>query len=286
MRPNGFYVDGFPFLKYVPGYASYLKQWHQDEIGLYRRQLQRVEDELASGDSGPSFARYLIENPNEHGLSEGEMAYLSGAFYGAGADTTAVAITIMVMAAARFPEAQAKVQEELDEVIGHGRAPSFADQSLLPQLQAWILETLRWRPVVLLGFCHRATKDIVWNNFLIPSGTTVLGNHWTISRDAKVFPNPETFDPQRWLDDNGQVRDNLKFFSFGFGRRVCPGQQVGHRSLFITAALLLWAFKLSEDPSAPIDDKAFSDGVVAFLQPFTVKFEPRFEEGSLRTMME
>ncbi|KAG1788973.1 uncharacterized protein HD556DRAFT_1447446 [Suillus plorans] len=52
-----------------------------------------------------------------------------------------------------------------------------------------------WRPVTLGGFAHRATKDIIWNNYLIPAGATVIGNHWAIANDPKVFPEPHKFNP-------------------------------------------------------------------------------------------
>ena len=70
------------------------------------------------------------------------------------------------------------------------------DECLLPQTQAFILETYRWRPVVAGGVAHRATKDIIWvglhqhpgpvvifyhltqRNYCIPAGANVVGNHW------------------------------------------------------------------------------------------------------------
>ena len=82
--------------------------------------------------------------------------------FGAGSDTTASAISVALMAAACYPEAQRKVQEELDQVIGKDRAPTFADQDSLPQTMAFVLESFRWRPVTSGGFPHKATKDIVW----------------------------------------------------------------------------------------------------------------------------
>lgn len=75
--------------------------------------------------------------------------------------------------------------------------PTFADQQTLPLVTAFALEALRWRPVNVggtlaslttlnasrlmpnqQGVAHRATKDIVWNNYVIPEGATVIGNHW------------------------------------------------------------------------------------------------------------
>lgn len=73
-----------------------------------------------------SFGKYLLERQQELGLSDDETAYLAGSMFGAGSDTTASAISIGVLAAACYPEAQAKVQEELDAVIGRNRGMSVS----------------------------------------------------------------------------------------------------------------------------------------------------------------
>ncbi|KIM72011.1 hypothetical protein PILCRDRAFT_830018 [Piloderma croceum F 1598] len=177
--------------------------------------------------------------------------------FGAGSDTTASAISSMVMPAAAFPEAQKKVQKELDLVIGPGKAPTLSDENMLPQTQAFVLETYRWKPVVVGGIAHKATKDIIWGNYCIPAGTVVLGNHTSIGLDPAVYPNPYKFDPQRWLKEDERIRNDLRPVQYGFGRRVCPGQYVADRSVFLNTPLHLWAFQISELPSAPLDILAF-----------------------------
>ncbi|KAG9310273.1 cytochrome P450 [Chiua virens] len=286
MRPGALLIEKFPILKHVPFYAGYLEAWRQEESKLFHDQLDRVSQEVNTGNAGPSFARYLLENQNTHKLSYEEMAYLTGSLFGAGSDTTAVAIMVVVMAAACYPEAQVVVQDELDNVVGCDRAPTFDDYNLLPQLHAFMLECLRWRPVTTLGFAHRAMTDITYNGICIPEGAIVFGNHWAISRDPEVYPNPDKFDPQRWLDRSGRVRDDLKFPSFGFGRRICPGQHIATRSIFINAALLLWSFRITQDPNSPIDDNGFVDGVIAHPKPFNARFAPRIgDEAHLRDVM-
>lgn len=69
------------------------------------------------------------------------------------------------------------------------------------------------------GVPHRATRDIVWGKYVIPEGATVIGNLWAIANDTEVFPDPEKFDPQRWLTADRTLRDDLRFYTFGFGRR-------------------------------------------------------------------
>ncbi|PPQ95023.1 hypothetical protein CVT25_000486 [Psilocybe cyanescens] len=232
--------------------------------------LQERGEEVPS-----SFGKYLLERQKELELSDDETAYLAGSIFGAGSDTTAGAISIAVLAAACYPDAQRKVQEELDAVIGRVRAPTFADQDILPQTMAFILETFRWRPVTAGGFAHKATRDIVWGNYVIPKGASVIGNVWSIGRDPAFFPDPESFNPQRWLTEEGKIKEDLKAYTFGFGRRVCPGQHMATASVFVNTALIQWAFKVSSDPSSPIDQLAFTESANAHPLPFKVNFEPR-----------
>jgi len=287
LRPGAYLVDRIPWLKYVPGYGRQLKEFHRYELALFRDQLNRVRDDMAMNNAGPSFGKTLLEHVDNHRLSNDEMAYLAGGLFGAGSDTSASGITVMIMAAACHPDAQARVQDELNEVVGMDRVPTFGDWDMLPQLHAFMLEALRWRPVTPIGFAHRAMKDIIWKGQCIPAGATVIGCHWAISRDPVAFPDPETFNPGRWLTEDGRIRTDMHFYTFGFGRRVCPGQHVANRSLYINLALLFWSFRILQRPEAPIDLDAsgFRDVIVFNPMPFEVEFVPRVEEGRLRELM-
>jgi len=280
MRPGAWKVDIFPFLKYIPGYLNELKIGHREELGLFKGQLQEVREKIARGEEVPSsFGKYLIEQQPSLGLSDNETAYLAGSMFGAGSDTSASAISVALMAATCYPEAQKLIQDELDSVIGRGRPPTFSDQDSLPQTMAFVHESFRWRPVTSGGFPHRATKDVIWQNYLIPKGSTVIGNVWSVGRDPELFPDPERFDAQRWIvtDADGRVelRDDLKSYPFGFGRRVCPGQHMATASTFINLALVLWAFNLTPDAKNPIDTYAFTESANAHPMPFNIVFTPR-----------
>ncbi|KAK0215201.1 cytochrome P450 [Armillaria nabsnona] len=276
VRPAAYMVDEYPFLRYLPFYRRELRSWHDDELSLYRKQIAGVED--ITDTIQPCFAKYLLENQAKLRLNHDELAYLAGTMFGAGSTTTASAISVMIMAAACFPQTQTWVQEELDAVVGHKRVPTFDDYVDLPRVLAFVLECYRWRPVGGSGFAHRASRDIIWRNYCIPKDVMVIGDHWSICRDPSVFANPEVFDPTRWFDDDGSLKSDASLFNFGFGRRVCPGRHVANRSLFITTALLLWAFRISEDDKAPIDQRRFrGEGISIMPEAFEVCFERRVE---------
>ena len=95
---------------------------------------------------------------------------------------------------------------------------------------------------------HKLTKDDIYNGFFIAKGTNVHGNQWAIHREDTLYPDPETFIPERWLEPSYPTYKeplttypNLQNYSaFGFGRRICPGQNIAERSLNILAARIAW----------------------------------------------
>ncbi|KDQ13006.1 hypothetical protein BOTBODRAFT_111951 [Botryobasidium botryosum FD-172 SS1] len=285
-RPGAYWVDSFPLLYYVPWYGRQLKRWHQEELALFRGQLDRVHEKMINGtETSDCFAKQIIEKQAEYGLSDNEAAYLAGSLFGAGADATDSAISILVLAMACWPEATKKAQSELDRVVGRDRMPSFADRSSLPYIEAFILETYRWRGLSFGGVMHAATKDVIWNDHVIPKGSLIISNHWSIHMDKRVFSEPEKFMPERWLKNKEQGND-IRLFVFGEGRRVCPGQVVSERSLFIVMATLLWSFHVRQDPFAPIDasPERFTDTVTSHALPYSALFEAR--DNSVPVMIE
>ena len=140
--------------RYIPGYLTELHDGHAEELTLFKQQLQgirlsmvcfylgcflaiRLTELISDGnikekgqETPQSFGKYLLERQQELELNDNETAYLAGSMFGAGSDTTASAISISIMAAACFPKAQAKVQEELDNMIGKERGGFECEKSL------------------------------------------------------------------------------------------------------------------------------------------------------------
>jgi cytochrome P450 len=77
-----------------------------------------------------------------------------------------------------FPDVQKKAQAELDEVVGRGKSPTFADYDHLPYIRALVKETLRWRSAFPLGIPHRVIQDDTYEGYRIPKGATCIPNVW------------------------------------------------------------------------------------------------------------
>ena len=119
------------------------------------------------------------------------------------------------------PEAMKKAQEELDRVVGKGELPDFSHKDSLPYIDALVKEIIRWSPPLPFSSLSRAMQDDVYRGYFIPRGTTVIQNIWAVSRDPNLYPDPETFNPDRFLKD-GKINPlvfNPEDRVFGAGRR-------------------------------------------------------------------
>jgi cytochrome P450 len=86
-------------------------------------------------------------------------------------------------------------------VVGRERSPTWSDEANLPYCQAVIKETLRWRPVAVMGGTpHASIKDDYYDGHFIPAGTTILGNLWAIHHNSKYFKDSHEFIPERYLE--------------------------------------------------------------------------------------
>ncbi|CAE7075300.1 unnamed protein product [Rhizoctonia solani] len=172
------------------------------------------------------------------------------------------------------PEAQTRAQEEIDRVIPKGRLPVMGDRELLPYTNLLIKEVLRWRPVVPTGIPHACFQDDIYRGYSIPKGAMVIANIWAMSRDEKVYPDPENFNPDRFL--NPSVPDCPVF---GFGRRECPGLHFAEASVFIIISSLLsaFSFKVGQDENGQdcLPDLASRNSMVYHPNPFNLRMIPR-----------
>ena len=82
-----------------------------------------------------------------------------------------------------------------------GHLPDFSDQGSLLYINALVKELLRWNPPVPIGVPKRVTQDDVYRGYFIPAGATVIKNIWAVFRDPNIYPDPEAFNPDRFLKD-------------------------------------------------------------------------------------
>jgi len=202
--------------------------------------------------------------------------------YTAGADTTVSIILTFFLAMLMNPAAQDQAQEEIDRVIGTDRLPTFDDESKLPFVSALSKEVFRWQQVAPFAIPHRLMEDDIYNGYFIPKDSIVLGNAWAILHDDRLFPDPFTFKPERFIGPNVDPRvPTAVDYAFGFGRRVCPGRWMAHSFIFIVVASVLSAFRIEKavrDGRVIEPTGAFSPGILASPEKFECEIKPRSRE--------
>ena len=189
-----------------------------------------------------------------------------------------------------YPDVQKKAQKQLDEVAGD-HLPTMDDEAQLPYIRACMKETLRWMPTTILGAVpHAVNQDDYYEGYLIPKGAGVINNVWAIHMDPKRHPEPRKFISERYETDSQSLFDAANNpdptkrdqFSFGAGRRICPGMHVAERSLFLGISRMLWAFDISPklddqgQPILPNPDK-LTQGFVVLPVEFPAQIKPRSE---------
>lgn len=286
-------IDFFPFLRKFPDFIlptqAKAKELHRHEKKLYLDHWLTAKQAIRDGTIRPCFCVGMAEAQKKDGFDDDQAAYISGTLLEAGSDTTSSTLYAFVQAMLLYPDVQKQAQAEIDRVIG-ARLPTMEDEPNLPFIRGCVKETLRWMPTTILGAVpHAATKDDTYMGFTIPAGAGVMNNVWTINMDPNRAPDPRKFDPNRFIDNDQSLSESASNpdgtkrdqFTFGAGRRICPGIHVAERSLFLGMSRLVAAFNFLpvEDPKTgepllPDQDK-LTQGFVCMPEEYKVRIEPR-----------
>ncbi|KAK0480174.1 cytochrome P450 [Armillaria novae-zelandiae] len=287
---NGaFLVDLLPILKNVPvwfpgaKFKRLAQRWRKQVEEMREEPFQYAAESVAKGTAPSSFVSENLKNIKRNGASESEtleiIKNVSGGAFAAGADTTVSTVLSAILAFVLYPEVLAKAQAELDDVVGQSRLPNFDDRPQLPYIDAVLSEALRWNPVVPMGIAHRCMKDDAYKGYYIPGGATVIGNTWAILHDEKDYPNPLTFDPERFMQKEDQQLPPDPTVAFGFGRRICPGRHLTSNTAWIAIASIASTLSLSKavdtDGHAIEPSDMFTGDSLSFPLPFRCAFKAR-----------
>ncbi|CAO2585362.1 Cytochrome P450 2C19 [Lemmus lemmus] len=140
--------------------------------------------------------------------------------FAAGTETTNTTLRYSLLLLLKYPEVTAKVQEEIDNVIGRHRSPSMQDRSHMHYTDAVLHEIQRYIDLLPTSLPHAVTCDIKFRNYFISKGTTVIASLSSLLHDNKEFPNPERFDPGHFLDENGKFKKSDYFVPFSTGNQI------------------------------------------------------------------
>ncbi|KAG0605930.1 hypothetical protein M758_9G099200 [Ceratodon purpureus] len=194
------------------------------------------------------FVSVLLDLPGENGalhLKDDTMKAIIIDMMAGATDTSAVTNEWAMAEIIRSPRIQRKLQEEIDNVVGRDRNVTEADVSEFPYLMCVVKETFRLHPAGPFAIPRETMADTTLNGYHIPKGTRVLINIFSLGRSAETWTEPLKFQPERWENENlSAIHDpGFRILPFGYGRRQCPGYNLGTTMVLLTLARLLHAFE-------------------------------------------
>jgi cytochrome P450 len=158
----------------------------------------------------------------------------------AGHETTANAMSWFFYLMSQNRDARDKMLAEIDDALG-GRRPTADDLSRLPWTTACLQESQRFFSAVWI-IAREAIEDDVMDGHHIRPGTTVLIPIHHIHHDERWWPDPETFDPTRFIGEAVKDRPRSAYLPFGGGRRICIGQSFALMEMVLMAAVMSQRF--------------------------------------------
>ncbi|MFS7985514.1 putative premnaspirodiene oxygenase [Helianthus anomalus] len=162
---------------------------------------------------------------------------------GAGSDTSSTVIEWAMSELLRNPSIMEKAQTEVRRVFSTKSTVDETDIQSLDFLKMVIKETLRLHPPAPLMLPMENREKCEINGYEIPVKTKVVVNVWAIGRDPKYWKEPETFNPERFVNSSVDYRGlDFEYIPFGAGRRICPGISFGLANLELPLASLLYHF--------------------------------------------
>ncbi|CAE6446761.1 unnamed protein product [Rhizoctonia solani] len=283
--PGRWLVESIPLLRFIPSwfpgaiFKRKTKAWTKMTISHRQAPFDYVVKNMADGTAEPSFTSKLLEpeDGREVDALEKEMIkIIASNLYGAGADTSVSLLQSFFLAMTLHPRVQAKAQAEIDAYLSSSRALTIADREHLSYTHAVVSEIIRWHPVANI-VARYTQEDETVGEYVIPKGTMVIGNLWTMLHDPELYDNPEKFWPERFLRDKPDP--DPATYAFGFGRRICPGLHIAQQSLWLTISNILANFDISKAHTidgveiTPSED--YTTEIISRPLPFKCSIKPR-----------
>jgi cytochrome P450 len=183
------------------------------------------------------------------GLDDREVRDQALIFLLAGHETTATSMTFALHLLGLHPAVQARVEEEVDEVLGE-RRPALEDVRALSYTTMVVKEAMRLYPAAYA--IPRLTEEAdELNGYTIPAGSVAVVSPWVTHRHPGFWDDPERFDPERFTPEREKDRHRYAYFPFGGGPRACIGQYFSMLEAVIVTAMLARAYRLTS-PRGPV----------------------------------
>ena len=243
---DAFNIGILPFselLEKLP--LPYIKRFEAARARLDETIYRIIDERRATGeDRGDLLSMLLLAQDTEGdggGMTDTQIRDESMTIFLAGHETTANALSWTWYLLSQHPDIEARFHREVD-ALGH-RLPQPDDLANLPYTRMILAESMRlYPPAWAVG--RRAINDFEAGGYRIPARSMVLMSQYITHRDPRFHPEPERFDPNRWLPEVAATRPKFSYFPFGGGTRICIGEQFAWMEGILILATIAQQWKL------------------------------------------
>lgn len=229
------------------------RQFNQDAREIDEIVFRIINERRRSGKDEGDLLSMLLAAADEDGsqLSDKQLRDEVMTIFLAGHETTALTLCWAWYLLAQNPDAEKKFHAELDEVLG-GNLPTMADLSRLPYTEQIAKEALRlYPPAYAIG--REAIEECEIGGFRVPAGSQLFMFQWVTQRDARFFPEPNRFYPERWTEDFSNSLPKYAYFPFGGGPRACIGNYFAMMEIILLLATIGQRFRISLVPNQQVE---------------------------------
>lgn len=178
----------------------------------------------------------------KRGLTDDEILATCMVFVLAGQHTTSTTLALFAHSIAQSQEIQEKLFDEINAVLGQD-PPDYDNIQKLTYLDMCLSETMRKYPVATI-INREVRNDCTINGVKFPAGMNITIPVTSVHNDPKFWPDPDTFDPERFNEENKSKQKPFTYIPFGGGPRICIGMRLSNYQLRIAAVAMLRNFRL------------------------------------------
>jgi len=264
-----------PWVRFIfPSFTGYNKRLDTLKAmqEAFREEIRRHKEDIDYDNPRDLIDSYLIEmkEGKEKEFHEEQLIMIGLDLMGAGADTTSATLLWVFLFLSLNPLVQQRCHQEATECLGE-TTMSLADLPSLNYCQATIAEVQRLSKVAISSLQHRVTKDVVLpTGHLLPEGTIAMTNISRFMSDPLLWDSPDRFNPERFLDNEGQFSRPDYFVPLGHGRRVCMGEPLAKAELAIFFVTIVQRLQITSIPGEEADPQNYSMGITRVPNPFKV----------------